>query len=73
MTRVSGIARSRERELPDWLDDAIEAHHAELALALLSAFLEVRVLATDVSRPSVPSVRPLPDPLCEPVACDHYG
>ncbi|TCU72320.1 hypothetical protein EDE08_105180 [Bradyrhizobium sp. R2.2-H] len=66
-------ALSRERELPDWLDAAVEARHAYLALALLSAFLEVRALATDVSRPSVPSVRPLPDPLCEPVACDHYG
>jgi hypothetical protein len=66
-------ALSRERELPDWLDAAVEARHADLALALLSAFVEVRALAVDVSRPSVPSVRPVPDPLYEPVACDNFG
>lgn len=66
-------ALSRERELPDWLDAAVEARHADLALALLSAFLEVRTLAADVSRPSVPSVHPVPDPLCEPVVCDNFG
>jgi len=70
-------ALSRERELPDWLDAAVEARHADLALALLSAFLEVRALAADVTRPSVPSVRPavrpVPDPLCEPVVCDNFG
>ena len=47
-------ALSRERELPDWLDAAVEARHADLALALLSAFAEVKALAPDVSRPSVP-------------------
>ena len=66
-------ALSRERELPDWLDAAVEARHADLALALLSAFLEVRTLATEVSRPNVPSVRPALDPLYEPVACDNFG
>ncbi len=66
-------ALSRERELPDWLDAAVEARHADLALALLSAFIEVQALAVDMPRPSVPSVRPAPDPLYEPVACDNFG
>lgn len=66
-------ALSRERELPDWLDAAVEACHADLALALMSAFLDVRALPADVSRPSVPSVRPVPDPLCEPVVCDNFA
>lgn len=66
-------ALSRERELPDWLNAAVEARHADLALALLSAFLDVRTLVADVSRPSVPSIRPVPDPLCEPVVCDNFG
>ncbi|WP_456617982.1 MULTISPECIES: hypothetical protein [unclassified Bradyrhizobium] len=66
-------ALSRERELPDWLDAAVEAHHTDLALALLSAFVEVRALAVEVSRPSVPSVRPTLDPLYEPVGCDNFG
>lgn len=66
-------ALSRERELPDWLDAAVEARHADLALALLSAFVEVRTLTAETSRPSVPSVRPALDLLCEPVACDNFG
>ncbi|WP_275196244.1 hypothetical protein [Bradyrhizobium sp. CSA207] len=66
-------ALSRERELPDWLDAAVEAHHADLALALLSASVEVQALAVEMSRPSVPSVRPLLDPLYEPAACDNFG
>ena len=66
-------ALSRERELPDWLDAAVEARHADLALALLSAFIEVQSMAVDMPRPSVPSVRPAPDPLYEPVACDNFG
>ncbi|WP_199580716.1 hypothetical protein [Bradyrhizobium sp. MOS003] len=65
-------ALSRERELPDWLDAAVEAHHVDLALALLSAFLEVRTFAADVPRPSVPTVPPAPDPFYEPVGCENF-
>ncbi|WFU27117.1 hypothetical protein QA649_13185 [Bradyrhizobium sp. CB1717] len=66
-------ALSRERELPDWLDAAVEAHHADLSLALLSAFIEVHSLAVEVSRPSVPTVRPAPDLLYEPVVCENFS
>ncbi|MCP3411032.1 hypothetical protein [Bradyrhizobium sp. CCGB01] len=66
-------ALSRERELPDWLDAAVEARHADLALALLSAFIEVKALAVEVSRPSVPTVRPTLDALYEPVACENFS
>ncbi|MCK1740569.1 hypothetical protein IVA80_06725 [Bradyrhizobium sp. 139] len=66
-------ALSRERELPDWLDTAVEASHADLAIALLSAFIEVQALALEVSRPSVPTVRPAPDPLYEPVGCENFS
>ncbi len=66
-------ALSRERELPDWLDSAIEARHADLALAVLSAFLEAQLLSAEATRPSVPSVRQALDPLYEPVACDNFG
>jgi hypothetical protein len=66
-------ALSRERELPDWLDAAVEARHAVLALALLSAFVEVRALTADAARPSVPYVRLAPDPLYEPIACENLG
>ncbi|WP_431204863.1 hypothetical protein ACQ86E_07465 [Bradyrhizobium betae] len=65
-------ALSRERELPDWLDAAVEARHADLALALLSAFVEVQALAVEASRPSVPTVRPAPDSFYEPVDCGNF-
>ncbi|MCG2630520.1 hypothetical protein L6654_28205 [Bradyrhizobium sp. WYCCWR 13023] len=66
-------ALSRERELPDWLDAAVEGCHGDLAIALMSAFVEVQALAVEASRPSVPSVRPAIDPLYEPVACENVS
>ena len=33
-------ALSRERELPEWLDQSIESHHTDLPLAILSAFAD---------------------------------
>ena len=39
-------ALSRQRELPEWLDSAIEARHADLALAMLSAFVEAQRVNT---------------------------
>jgi hypothetical protein len=56
-------ALSRERELPEWLDQSIEAHHTDFALALLSAFVEAQQLAAASSRPSVPSSRSTLSPL----------
>src|SRR4249919_593141 len=49
-------ALSRERELPDWLDRSIEAHHTDLALAILSAFVEAQHITAPATRPSVPTV-----------------
>ena len=49
-------ALSRERELPDWLDQAIEARHADLSLAILSAFVEAQRASAPESRTSVPEV-----------------
>ena len=66
-------ALSRERELPDWLDEAVEGCHGNLAIALLSAFVEVQAQAVTSSRPSVPSVRQVLDPLFEPVACENFS
>ncbi|MGY8668332.1 hypothetical protein Q3C01_39015 [Bradyrhizobium sp. UFLA05-109] len=66
-------ALSRERELPDWLDSSIETQHADLALALLSAFIEAQMLSAEATRPSVPSVRAALDPLYEPATCDNFS
>jgi hypothetical protein len=66
-------ALSRERELPDWLDRSIEARHADLALAILSAFVDAERLAAPASKTSVPTVSRDANPLYEPVCCDNFG
>ena len=47
-------ALSRERELPDWLDQSIEARHADLALAILSAFVEAQRISAPQAGPASP-------------------
>jgi hypothetical protein len=66
-------ALSRQRELPDWLDQSVEARHADLALVLLSAFVEAQRISAPCSRPSVPAVRPDANALYEPVCSDNFG
>src|SRR6478752_22734 len=66
-------ALSRQRELPEWLDQSVEARHADLALALLSAFVEAQQSSAPLSRPSVPAVRPDINPLYEPVCSDNFA
>jgi hypothetical protein len=66
-------ALSRERELPDWLDQSIETHHADLSLAILSAFVEAQRISQPESRTSVPSVTRDASPLYEPVCSDNFG
>jgi hypothetical protein len=66
-------ALSRERELPDWLDQSIEARHADLALAILSAFVEVQRVSAASSRTSVPAVPQDVSPLYEPVCTDNFA
>jgi hypothetical protein len=66
-------ALSRERELPDWLDRSIEARHADLPLAILSAFVDAQRISTPKSRTSVPIVLRDANPLYEPVCCDNFA
>jgi len=66
-------ALSRERELPDWLDQSAEGRHADLALAILSAFVEARHLSVWTDRTSVPTVPRKADTLYEPVLSDNFG
>lgn len=66
-------ALSRERELPEWLDQSIEGRHADLALAILSAFVEAQHVAAPSSRTSVPAVTRDSDPLYEPMSCENFG
>ena len=66
-------ALSRERELPDWLDRSVEASHADLALAILSALVEVRRLGAQSTRTSVPAVKPSADILYEVVGAENFS
>jgi hypothetical protein len=65
-------AMSRQRELPEWLDQPIEARHADLPLALLSAFVDARFSVAPSNRTSVPFVPLGSSPLYEPVLTDNY-
>src|ERR1700730_2798465 len=66
-------ALSRERELPDWLDSSIEARHPDLALAILSAFVETQRISARSSKTSVPPVARDVLPLYEPLCCDNFS
>ena len=66
-------ALSRERELPDWLDQSIETHHADLALAILGAFVEAQRTSQGESRTSVPAVNRTGLDFYEPMSADNFG
>lgn len=66
-------ALSRERELPDWLDSAVETHHADMPLAILCAFVEARSIGQPESRTSVPAVSRVAPGLYEPVGADNFS
>src|SRR6476469_90714 len=66
-------ALSRQRELPDWLDRSIESHNPDLALAILSAFVEARRIAMPSSRTSVPTVPREANPFYEPASCENFA
>jgi hypothetical protein len=66
-------ALSRQRELPEWLDQSIEAHHADLALAILTAFIEAQRISTPADRTSVPIVPRKADAFYEPILSDNFA
>jgi hypothetical protein len=66
-------ALSRARELPEWLDQSIEAHHEDLSLAILSAFVDAQRISAPSSRTSVPMVPHEASPFYQPVCCDNLA
>jgi hypothetical protein len=66
-------ALSRQRGLPEWLDQPVEAHHTVLPLALLSAFVETRHTAAPSSQTSVPTVSQDTNAFYQPVCCDNFA
>jgi hypothetical protein len=65
-------ALSRQRELPDWLDQSIEASHADLSLAILIAFAEAQRVSPSPVRTSVPRAPLMADALYTPLCCDNF-
>jgi hypothetical protein len=65
-------ALSRQRELPDWLDQSIEARHPDLALAILAAFVEA-TRDTASSSVSVPTASGRPSSDHIPLCCDNFA
>jgi hypothetical protein len=66
-------AMSRQRELPEWLDQAIETSHTSLTLAIVSVYIETlrQIEASrEPGRPSVPQIRA---DQFEPVCCDNFA
>jgi hypothetical protein len=66
-------ALSRQRELPDWLDQPIETMHADLTLAILIAFVEAQRLGAASISTSVPAVPQGADPRYEPLLSDDFA
>jgi hypothetical protein len=65
-------ALSRRREVPEWLDEAVEANHPDLPGALLGALLEARRTVEHFGRPSVPVV-PYDSAPCALLCCDNFS
>jgi hypothetical protein len=64
---------SKHCQLPDWLDDVVEAHHAILPLAILAALVEARrsgLGSGQVGPSAVPQVRSSTD---YAVCCDNFA
>jgi hypothetical protein len=66
-------ALSRERELPDWLDQSIEAHHPDLALAMLCVFVDAKLASVPSSQASVPAVPYDASKSCALLCCDNFN
>ena len=66
-------ALSRQRELPEWLDQSIEAHHTNLPLAILSAYLDAERVSTPSRRTIVPPVPREANPVYAPFCCDNFA
>jgi hypothetical protein len=66
-------ALSRQRKLPDWLDQPVETRHADISLAILSALVAEKcddALAVEDSAPNLSRADRTAD---EPLCCDNFS
>jgi hypothetical protein len=66
-------ALSQQREMPEWLDQSIEAHHADLPIAILRAFVGARQASAPSTRSSVPAAPRVTRKHFEPMCCDNFA
>jgi hypothetical protein len=66
-------ALSRQREMPEWLDQSIEANHADLPIAILRAFVSVRQISAPSTRSSVPAAPRAASEFHEPLCSDNFS
>src|SRR5665213_2050668 len=66
-------ALSRAREIPEWLDQSIETRHADLPLAILSAYLDARRTVALSHPTSVPIVTRDANAFYTPLCCDAFA
>jgi hypothetical protein len=66
-------ALSRAREIPEWLDQSIETRHANLPLAILSAYLDAQYISAPSQRTSVPTVPRDANVFYTPFCCDNFA
>jgi hypothetical protein len=66
-------ALSQQREMPEWLDQSIEAHHADLPIAILRAFICARQASAPSIRSSVPTAPRAAGEPYEPVCSDNFA
>ena len=65
-------ALSRARAMPDWLDTPVEAHHPNMALAILGA-VAAAVSETAPSRLAPVATSGLGDAGFEPLLCENFA
>ncbi len=63
-------ALSTERNMPGWLDDAVESHHADMATAILDAFRGVMGRECTSHLTVVPAQAPHTEFI--PMLCENY-
>jgi hypothetical protein len=66
-------ALSRQREMPEWLDQSIEAHHADLPISILRAFISARQISAPSTRSSVPAAPRSAGDFYEPLCSDNFS
>lgn len=64
-------ALSTERNMPDWLDDAVETHHADMATAILDAFRSAIARNGTSHLTAVPATTTLRNDFT-PMLCENY-